>query len=35
MGPTIAASFALSKAAEAHALADTGRTVGKLVLAVP
>jgi NADPH:quinone reductase-like Zn-dependent oxidoreductase len=33
--PTIAGSFPLSKAAEAHALGDTGRTVGKLVLTVP
>lgn len=33
--PTIARSFPLSAAAEAHALGDTGRTVGKLVLTVP
>ncbi|WP_083863721.1 zinc-binding dehydrogenase [Nocardia exalbida] len=33
--PTIAASFPLSKAVEAHASGDTGRTVGKLVLTVP
>ncbi|GAB2517765.1 NADP-dependent oxidoreductase [Nocardia heshunensis] len=32
--PTIAGSFPLSDAAKAHALGDTGRTVGKLVLTV-
>ncbi|MGW4324838.1 zinc-binding dehydrogenase [Nocardia sp. NPDC004573] len=33
--PAIAGVFPLSRAAEAHALGDTGRTVGKLVLTVP
>lgn len=33
--PTIAGTFPLSEAAKAHALGDTGRTVGKLVLTVP
>ncbi|WP_228001608.1 NADP-dependent oxidoreductase [Nocardia australiensis] len=33
--PTIADSFPLAEAAKAHALGETGRTVGKLVLAVP
>ncbi|MFF3611808.1 NADP-dependent oxidoreductase [Streptomyces sp. NPDC002580] len=32
--PTIAGTFALADAAEAHALGDTGRTTGKLVLVV-
>ncbi|MFE3192913.1 NADP-dependent oxidoreductase [Nocardia sp. NPDC059240] len=32
--PTIAGAFPLSDAAKAHALGDTGRTVGKLVLTV-
>ncbi|MEV6427055.1 NADP-dependent oxidoreductase [Nocardia sp. NPDC051463] len=32
--PTIAGTFPLADAAEAHALGDTGRTVGKLVLTV-
>ncbi|MGW4244503.1 NADP-dependent oxidoreductase [Nocardia sp. NPDC004722] len=32
--PTIAGTFPLSDAAKAHALGDTGRTVGKLVLTV-
>jgi NADPH:quinone reductase-like Zn-dependent oxidoreductase len=30
--PTIAGTFPLAGAAEAHALGDTGRTTGKLVL---
>ncbi|NUR67522.1 MAG: zinc-binding dehydrogenase, partial [Streptomyces sp.] len=30
--PTIAGTFPLADAAEAHALGDTGRTTGKLVL---
>ncbi|MBF6165965.1 NADP-dependent oxidoreductase [Streptomyces gardneri] len=33
--PTLAGSFPLADAAKAHALGDTGRTVGKLVLTVP
>ncbi|WP_328403266.1 NADP-dependent oxidoreductase [Nocardia sp. NBC_00403] len=33
--PTIAGTFPLADAAKAHALGDTGRTVGKLVLTVP
>lgn len=33
--PTIAGTFPSSAAAKAHALGDTGRTVGKLVLTVP
>ncbi len=33
--PTIAGTFPLTEAAKAHALGDTGRTVGKLVLTVP
>ncbi|MQY17163.1 NADP-dependent oxidoreductase [Nocardia macrotermitis] len=33
--PTIAGVFPLAEAATAHALGDTGRTVGKLVLTVP
>ncbi|MFD0361208.1 NADP-dependent oxidoreductase [Nocardia sp. GCM10030253] len=33
--PTIAGVFPLADAAKAHALGDTGRTVGKLVLTVP
>ncbi|MEU1039361.1 NADP-dependent oxidoreductase [Streptomyces sp. NPDC005551] len=32
---TIAGSFPLAEAAEAHALGDTGRTTGKLVLTLP
>ncbi|MGK8523143.1 zinc-binding dehydrogenase [Nocardia asteroides] len=32
--PALAGSFPLSEAAKAHALGDTGRTVGKLVLTV-
>jgi NADPH:quinone reductase-like Zn-dependent oxidoreductase len=32
---TIAGSFPLAEAAKAHALGDTGRTAGKLVLVVP
>ncbi|WP_132124218.1 NADP-dependent oxidoreductase [Actinocrispum wychmicini] len=32
--PTIAATFPLAEAAKAHALGETGRTVGKLVLVV-
>ncbi|MGW7266245.1 NADP-dependent oxidoreductase [Streptomyces sp. NPDC054842] len=32
---TIAGSFPLAEAAEAHALGDTGRTAGKLVLTLP
>ncbi|MEU8944456.1 NADP-dependent oxidoreductase [Streptomyces sp. NPDC048489] len=32
--PTIAGTFPLANAAEAHALGETGRTVGKLVLVV-
>ncbi|WP_458689417.1 NADP-dependent oxidoreductase [Nocardia tengchongensis] len=32
--PTIAGAFPLADAAKAHALGDTGRTVGKLVLTV-
>lgn len=32
--PTIAGTFALADAAEAHTLGDTGRTTGKLVLTV-
>jgi NADPH:quinone reductase-like Zn-dependent oxidoreductase len=31
---TIAGTFPLAEAAEAHALGDTGRTTGKLVLVV-
>ncbi|WP_433656144.1 NADP-dependent oxidoreductase [Nocardia sp. CA-128927] len=33
--PTIAGTFPLTDAAKAHALGDTGRTVGKLVVTVP
>ncbi|WP_431970446.1 NADP-dependent oxidoreductase [Nocardia sp. bgisy134] len=33
--PTVADAFPLAEAAKAHALGDTGRTVGKLVLTVP
>ncbi|WP_325097840.1 NADP-dependent oxidoreductase [Nocardia gipuzkoensis] len=33
--PTPAGTFPLAEAAKAHALGDTGRTVGKLVLTVP
>ncbi|MGO4612861.1 NADP-dependent oxidoreductase [Nocardia sp. 2YAB30] len=33
--PTIAGTFPYSEAAKAHALGDTSRTVGKLVLTVP
>ncbi|MGV9818778.1 NADP-dependent oxidoreductase [Nocardia xishanensis] len=33
--PAIAGTFPLAEAAKAHALGDTGRTVGKLVLTVP
>jgi NADPH:quinone reductase-like Zn-dependent oxidoreductase len=33
--PTIAGAFPLADAAKAHALGETGRTVGKLVLTVP
>ncbi|PXX55641.1 NADPH:quinone reductase-like Zn-dependent oxidoreductase [Nocardia tenerifensis] len=33
--PTIAGSFPLTDVAKAHALGDTGRTVGKLVVTVP
>lgn len=33
--PTIAGVFPLAAAAKAHALGDTGRTVGKLVVTVP
>ncbi|MBY8856674.1 NADP-dependent oxidoreductase [Nocardia sp. CA2R105] len=33
--PMIAGTFPLAEAAAAHALGDTGRTVGKLVLTVP
>lgn len=33
--PTIAGTFPLTEAAKAHALGDTGRTVGKLVVTVP
>jgi NADPH:quinone reductase-like Zn-dependent oxidoreductase len=32
--PTIAGTFPLADAAEAHALGDTGRTAGKLVLLI-
>ncbi|MFF3223460.1 NADP-dependent oxidoreductase [Nocardia suismassiliense] len=33
--PTIAGAFPLAEAAKAHALGDTGRTVGKLVVTLP
>lgn len=33
--PTVAGVFPLAEAAKAHALGETGRTVGKLVLTVP
>ncbi|QBS45655.1 NADP-dependent oxidoreductase [Nocardia sp. CS682] len=33
--PTIAGTFPLAEAAKAHALGDTGRTVGKLVVTLP
>nr|WP_107660696.1 NADP-dependent oxidoreductase [Nocardia suismassiliense] len=33
--PTIAGAFPLTEAAKAHALGDTGRTVGKLVVTLP
>ncbi|GAA1589549.1 NADP-dependent oxidoreductase [Nocardia ninae] len=33
--PTIAGTFPLTEAAKAHALGDTGRTVGKLVVTLP
>ncbi|MFI9404535.1 NADP-dependent oxidoreductase [Nocardia sp. NPDC052316] len=33
--PTIAGTFPLTEAAKAHAMGDTGRTVGKLVVTLP
>lgn len=33
--PTVAGVFPFEEAAKAHALGETGRTVGKLVLTVP
>ncbi|MFI9269665.1 zinc-binding dehydrogenase [Kitasatospora sp. NPDC052896] len=35
LGPVIEATFPLDQAAKGHALGDTGRVTGKIVLTVP